>query len=245
MKVCVAGIGIVGLPTAMHISKYHEVTGYDIDSSKVENARPHFFATTEWSKIPEADVYIICVNTCYIIMQDNMMGLRECFYSWNICFGELKRVSNEIELTEHFQSFIAATNWVTHDAAMELYPVWSKMMSQPCPIKQTIYHQEGGDGGGGNGVLFILPCLFLKITAITAIIATAAIPTAAQTTSLGRNNTIASGGGDGEIKGLGEGEGEALGDLVGNGVDVGDGLGVGEGEGLGDGEGEGHGEIVG
>lgn len=62
-EVCVIGLGTVGLPTAKHISKYHKVTGYDIDLSKAENARHCFFATTEWSKIPEADIYVICVNT--------------------------------------------------------------------------------------------------------------------------------------------------------------------------------------
>lgn len=63
MKVCVLGLGTIGFPTAFHISKYHKVTGYDIDKSKVENARNHFFATTEWSKVPETDGYVICVNT--------------------------------------------------------------------------------------------------------------------------------------------------------------------------------------
>ena len=62
-SVCVVGLGTVGFPTASYISKYHKVTGYDIDSSKVENAKHCFFATTEWSKIPEIDVFVICVNT--------------------------------------------------------------------------------------------------------------------------------------------------------------------------------------
>lgn len=62
-RACIIGLGVIGLPTALHISKYHRVTGYDINSKKVKAASDYFFATTNWSEIPESDVYIVCVNT--------------------------------------------------------------------------------------------------------------------------------------------------------------------------------------
>jgi len=62
-NVCIIGLGTIGFPTALHISKYHKVTGYDIDPKKVKAASDYFFATTEWSEIPESSVYVVCVNT--------------------------------------------------------------------------------------------------------------------------------------------------------------------------------------
>ena len=63
MKVCVVGIGNVGFPTALHITRYHEVYGYDIDLHKVKGSSKHFFATDKWEEVPEAEVYVVCVNT--------------------------------------------------------------------------------------------------------------------------------------------------------------------------------------
>lgn len=62
-RVCIIGLGTIGFPTALHISKYHKVTGYDLNPEKVKAASNYFFATTDWSEIPESDVYIVCVNT--------------------------------------------------------------------------------------------------------------------------------------------------------------------------------------
>lgn len=64
MKVCVVGLGVVGLPTAIYIGKYHKVFGCDIDSSKVYRANQHIVAPSLWEEIPQdIEVYIICVNT--------------------------------------------------------------------------------------------------------------------------------------------------------------------------------------
>jgi nucleotide sugar dehydrogenase len=63
MKVCVLGLGEVGLPTAKYIvSKGAEVIGYDIKQEAVEKAKTQGIkAFTHWQKIPVSDVYIICV----------------------------------------------------------------------------------------------------------------------------------------------------------------------------------------
>ena len=63
-KVCVVGLGVVGLATAVYISKYHRVWGCDIDSSKVDKANQQIMATPRWEEIPQdIEVYIICVGT--------------------------------------------------------------------------------------------------------------------------------------------------------------------------------------
>jgi UDP-N-acetyl-D-mannosaminuronic acid dehydrogenase len=51
------------MPTAKHISQYHNVCGYDISSEKVKAASNYFPASTEWSQVPKSDVYVVCVNT--------------------------------------------------------------------------------------------------------------------------------------------------------------------------------------
>ncbi|MEM3061765.1 MAG: hypothetical protein QW265_05105 [Candidatus Bathyarchaeia archaeon] len=59
-RVCVIGLGTVGLPTAIYIKRHgFETWGYDLKpiSSK-------FFKTTEWDSIPKSiDAYVICVST--------------------------------------------------------------------------------------------------------------------------------------------------------------------------------------
>ena len=66
MKVCVVGLGQVGLPVAQYVqAKGLEVWGYDINPSTVENASKtgKFKVTSSWKDIPPVDVYIICVTT--------------------------------------------------------------------------------------------------------------------------------------------------------------------------------------
>jgi len=66
MKVCVLGLGQVGLPTAKYIlEKGLEVWGYDINPITIERAKKEGIlrATGNWHEIPPVDVYIICVST--------------------------------------------------------------------------------------------------------------------------------------------------------------------------------------
>jgi len=66
MRICVVGLGEVGLPTALYVQeKGFEVWGYDINSAAVENARKKgaVKATDSWHKVPTMDIYIICVST--------------------------------------------------------------------------------------------------------------------------------------------------------------------------------------
>lgn len=67
MKVCVAGLGEVGLPTALHCVKMGlDVIGYDISEDAAHRAiYAGLDATYKWDQVPEVDVYIICVSTKY------------------------------------------------------------------------------------------------------------------------------------------------------------------------------------
>ena len=66
MRICVLGLGQVGLPTANYIlKKGFEVWGYDIDPIVAKKAKEEGIlkATSNWREIPPVDVYIVCVST--------------------------------------------------------------------------------------------------------------------------------------------------------------------------------------
>lgn len=64
--VCVVGLGQIGLPVAQYAAaKGFEVWGYDINPAAVEHISKSekFQATSEWTRVPTAAVYIVCVTT--------------------------------------------------------------------------------------------------------------------------------------------------------------------------------------
>jgi len=63
LRVCVLGLGEVGLPTARYVAnKKIEIFGYDIKQEAIERAKTRRVkASTNWQEIPVSDVYIICV----------------------------------------------------------------------------------------------------------------------------------------------------------------------------------------
>lgn len=62
-KVCVIGLGNVGLPTAYCIhERGYPVYGYDIDERKIMNLNP-ITAFCDWTRVPSSNIYVICVNT--------------------------------------------------------------------------------------------------------------------------------------------------------------------------------------
>jgi len=67
-KVCIVGLGYVGLPLAEAFSKHLKVMGYDIDEEKIKNLNSNnnednLEFTSDPSKIKEADFVLICVPT--------------------------------------------------------------------------------------------------------------------------------------------------------------------------------------
>ncbi|MEM3401749.1 MAG: NAD(P)-binding domain-containing protein [Candidatus Hadarchaeales archaeon] len=65
MRVCVLGLGEIGLPTAKYIAKRgFSVQGYDISAAAVERAKKNGIpAVVKWEEVTPADVYVICVST--------------------------------------------------------------------------------------------------------------------------------------------------------------------------------------
>jgi nucleotide sugar dehydrogenase len=66
VKVVVLGLGQIGLPVAQYVqAKGLEVYGYDINPNTVERVSKteKFKASTRWSDVPQADIYVICVTT--------------------------------------------------------------------------------------------------------------------------------------------------------------------------------------
>jgi len=65
MKVCVAGLGHIGLPTALYVANRGlKVFGYDISEKAVAKAKSSGInALRNWADVPPADFYMICVST--------------------------------------------------------------------------------------------------------------------------------------------------------------------------------------
>jgi len=62
VKVCVAGLGTVGYPTAQHISNQgFSLCGYDVDEQRIMKVRSMAFS--EWSKVVASEIYVVCVST--------------------------------------------------------------------------------------------------------------------------------------------------------------------------------------
>lgn len=79
MRVCVLGLGKVGLPTAKYIvNRGLEVWGYDINPISVKRAKKEgvLRSSAEWHEIPSANVYIICVSTT---LKKNQIDLSSIF----------------------------------------------------------------------------------------------------------------------------------------------------------------------
>lgn len=66
MKICCIGLGYVGLPLAAELSKYYEVTGFDIDREKIlgyQKLGVNIRFTANPSDIGGYDIYTVCVPT--------------------------------------------------------------------------------------------------------------------------------------------------------------------------------------
>ncbi len=65
LKICVVGLGEVGLATAIYVlNKGFDVYGYDISIHAIERAKKlGINASIKWIDVPKSDVYIICVST--------------------------------------------------------------------------------------------------------------------------------------------------------------------------------------
>lgn len=111
MKVCVAGLGEVGLPTARYIlSKGIEVWGYDINDDAVKRAKEQGIdrATSDWNELPSMDVYVVCVSTS--IERDGTANLAPVF---NIC-EKISRKACELSLVSIESTILPSTSRRIH-----------------------------------------------------------------------------------------------------------------------------------
>ena len=91
MKICVLGLGEVGLPTAKYIlNRGFEVYGYDISPAAIKRAREEgvLKATNVWDEVPPVDVYVICVST---LLKDDTPDLSPVF---DVCEKISKKASS-------------------------------------------------------------------------------------------------------------------------------------------------------
>jgi nucleotide sugar dehydrogenase len=64
-KVCIVGLGQIGFPVAQYaLARGLEVYGFDINQAAVDHAtKTGVKATTDWAKVPAADVFVVSVTT--------------------------------------------------------------------------------------------------------------------------------------------------------------------------------------
>jgi UDP-N-acetyl-D-galactosamine dehydrogenase len=73
-KIAVVGLGYVGLPLAVHLSKYFEVTGYDLKEERIQELRSGYDRTLEIENeiLKNAPIYFTCkaeiLSTCRLII---------------------------------------------------------------------------------------------------------------------------------------------------------------------------------
>jgi nucleotide sugar dehydrogenase len=80
MIVCVIGLGQIGFPVAKYVAaKGFTVYGFDINPAAVEHGIQNggFKATTQWSQLPKANIYIICVTTGQVNNQADLTAVFE------------------------------------------------------------------------------------------------------------------------------------------------------------------------
>jgi UDP-N-acetyl-D-mannosaminuronic acid dehydrogenase len=71
------GLGNIGLPVAVHISKkYPKTRGYDISPNAVNNAKKH--GVNASTQPNHADIYVVAVNTWYRKGYPDMSAIEEC-----------------------------------------------------------------------------------------------------------------------------------------------------------------------
>lgn len=99
MKVCVIGLGTVGVPSALYIhQKGIQVCGYDV----VEKSIKELETFTDWNKVPLSDIYVVTASSesvepaCEKIAQKDKKSLT--LIESTVKVGTCRRVSEQIGL---------------------------------------------------------------------------------------------------------------------------------------------------
>jgi UDP-N-acetyl-D-mannosaminuronate dehydrogenase len=76
-KVCIVGLGNIGLAVAKHVQKYYPKTvGYDISQKATEKAES--LGINSVVSLPLADTYVIAVNTWFRNGKADMSAVESC-----------------------------------------------------------------------------------------------------------------------------------------------------------------------
>ena len=72
MKICIVGLGYVGLPLSFEFSKFYDVIGYDSSKKRISELKKSFDINGEFSKnVHDMNIYhdiALSILTCYIIV---------------------------------------------------------------------------------------------------------------------------------------------------------------------------------
>lgn len=113
MKVCVLGLGEVGLPVAKYVRRKRMlVSGYDVKQEAVEKAKKHGIkASTNWQEIPVSDVYIICVYA----------GLKEANPDFSSIYDVSKKIYEKSSLASPKTCLVSVESTVVPGLCRKLY----------------------------------------------------------------------------------------------------------------------------
>jgi nucleotide sugar dehydrogenase len=75
-KVCVLGLGNIGMPVACHVSRFYKTKGYDISEAAIAKALTKGVDAS--INLEKADIYVIAVNTRYRNNAPDMSAVESC-----------------------------------------------------------------------------------------------------------------------------------------------------------------------
>ena len=113
MKVCVLGLGEVGLPAAKYVKrKGVQVLGYDIKQEAVRRAKLQGVkASASWQEVHAPDVYIICVYT----------GLKNANPDFSSIFDVCKKIREKTSRLRQKNCLVSIESTVIPDLCRKLY----------------------------------------------------------------------------------------------------------------------------
>lgn len=124
IRICVMGLGQVGLPTSKYFQDCGlDVWGYDISHDAVERAQKQGLgkATVDWDEIPLMDVYVLCVSTT--LEKGKAVNLTPVFES-------CARITEKVDANAHQTSLVAIESTIVPSTSRKIYnQIFKKKLS--------------------------------------------------------------------------------------------------------------------
>ena len=110
LKICVMGLGYVGLPICLELSKKYSTTGYDINNLRISNLKKYIDLNNEFKKkdflnkklnftdkieeIKNCNFYIICVPTPITkLKKRDLKYIKKCYRNIKVALNN-KEITN-------------------------------------------------------------------------------------------------------------------------------------------------------